>query len=367
MIRPPEYEANNGISQSDLKTLEDNPFVFYKTVENPDPDYMSKHGLDLEKKSKYMNIGDIADVMLTDAPALKQFFVFDSKLSETIEKIVMDVYNKVTVNDTIIDYSIPGLEDLSNHKQAIIEAATAIKFQRIGEKGGWKEDTVYEKVFTDGHDYFSKLFKSRGKKMIQVETMATANITVANMKEDAFTGPYTIDGAGDQCQVALYGYYKGVALKGLLDKIKKNDKTRIIEPLDFKTSRDKKTFRSNYLAGKLYRQGAFYEFLLKENFPGYIIKPFKFVVGYTESLDPPEVIEMSPADLLVGAEGGTTPSGFHYKGWKDLINDLIWHRETGQWTHNREYIEAWKTTFTSFLVDADKLVQPTTFNLSDLI
>jgi len=367
MIRPPEYEANVGISQSDLKTLEDNPYVFYKTVENPDQDFISKHGFDLEKKSKYMTIGDIVDVMLTDAPALKQFFVFDSKLSETIEKIVMDVYNKATVNDTIIDYSIPGLEDLSNHKEAILEAAKAIKFQRIGEKGGWKEDTVYEKVFTDGHDYFKKLFQSRGKKMIQVETMATANLTTAAMKEDHFTGAYTIDGVGDQCQVALYGYYKGVALKGLLDKIKKDDRKRIISPLDFKTSRDKKTFRSNYLAGKLYRQGAFYDYLLRENFPGYQIEPFRFVVGYTESLDPPEVIEMSAADLLVGAEGGTTPSGYHYKGWKDLINDLIWHRESGQWTHTREYIMEQRTVFTSFSVDADKLVQPTTFNLSDLI
>jgi hypothetical protein len=116
MIRPPEYEADLGVSQSDLKIIEDNPFIFYKTVENPDPEYMSKHGLDLEKKSKYMTIGDIVDVMLTDPPALRQFYVFDSKLSETIEAIVLAVYNRATINDTIIDYSIPGLDDLSTHK-----------------------------------------------------------------------------------------------------------------------------------------------------------------------------------------------------------------------------------------------------------
>jgi hypothetical protein len=84
-------------------------------------------------------------------------------------------------------------------------------------------------------------------------------------------------------------------------------------------------------------QAAFYTDALKSAYPEYTILPFKFIVSDKYCYNPPLVYTCTEKDLEVGRTGMELASGTRIKGYQDVMENLIWHQQSGIWDYSREY------------------------------
>ena len=73
----------------------------------------------------------------------------------------------------------------------------------------------------------------------------------------------------------------------------------------------------------------------KNNLDSYKIDQFRFIVCDKMLRNPPIIYKVSKGDLIVGTIGGSINNN-RIKGWKDLLYELVWHKEQDLWEHPKE-------------------------------
>jgi len=360
-----EYEDNPAISQSDLKTFEENIVLFHKEkILGVKAD---------EVRADHFDLGNLIDTILIE-PDLKTslyYVVTDYKAAgkmrdviDTLFKLCKEQYGKTWIDEiTEREKNVATMLDLDT--DMIKKAIEANAWQN-----NWKMDTRITKIQEEGANYWGQLLEAGTRYMIGLDNWNLAHDKATDLLEDEFIGrelKALKDGGNNNQEVlrhpALYGKFRNMQLKGELDFAIKDDEHMTIYPWDTKSAKSLARFVSNYYKFRYGRQGAFYTELLKQNFPGYKIAPFQFLVIPTDSEENPEKFTMSESEIYAHTEGYDSRNGYHIKGWKELIIDMEWHIEVNQWRHKREYYKAGTNVLKSdatvdpaLLVEADEVM-----------
>jgi len=352
-----EYRVDPAISQSDLKTFESDIIRFYN---------QKILGIVQEKQSDPMDVGSIIDAIILDPEELKKYYVVtDLKATGKIKEVVDMVWG-ICCNSPEQSEGEHFSLSLDRYQDHIITAITTMEYQ-----GNWKLETRIGKIISEGKEYFEQLQEAHGLHMVGIESWNTAHSTVNDIKEDPFTKDifeHLSEGPAHlkiEKKVLLKGRFEDTELKGEIDFLEIDTAAKIIQPWDLKSVKSHTRFRINYRAFKYGRQGAFYTELIRQNYPGYEIKPFKFLVLPTEkdkslpetaSFEHPEIYEMMPGELYINSEGYTFDSGYKEKGWKALIREIQWHIKTGKWDHRKDYYEAEGKNYLDSKINLDEVL-----------
>jgi hypothetical protein len=160
------------------------------------------------------------------------------------------------------------------------------------------------------------------------------------LQSDPFTGKYFRETTSEY-QKAVFFEYRGIKCKQLYDIWYQNpDDSYSI--LDVKTTeRPVTTYHEAIMDFQLYVQAGFYLF------PYYagiintkVRKEFKFIVADARGLESPRIYTLDMDQVHLIMRGGTLANGMRFRGIIPVMDDLIWHTETGKWEYSREYYES---------------------------
>ena len=132
------------------------------------------------------------------------------------------------------------------------------------------------------------------------------------------------------------GYCVAVILKGLLDIVVIDHDSKEIYPNDLKSTSKPagQEFRSSFIDYGYFRQGSMYDKLIRhwrdENYPGYNIQPFRFIVKSLEEVEEPPLVFTVPENAIKAGEYGGTIGWKKVKGWAELLSELLTQYATGQ-------------------------------------
>ena len=328
-----EYYNDSRLSQSKLKLLLGNNPNLFNTVAEPK--------LYFEEK-KYFLIGDGVDCQLTRpiTEYAEKFHVsnVENKPSDTIKSIVNQVFDETKRLNILIE----NVGDMRNYFPYIIDACNDHNYQ-----SNWKEETRISKIL-EAHEYWEDLKAGEGKTILSAEEDSLISQIVMSIKTNEVTRPYFEHKEGEEImyQVPIFFTINEVDCKGLLDMIRINHITKVIEPIDIKTLGDNTMNFPKALRQRRYDiQGAFYTEGLRQTYPGYTILPFKFIVESTINPGTPLVYTMDTQLLETGKYGrsGIKLKGIsqdslmqvyygrieNIKGYLQLIEEYKWYVENG--------------------------------------
>lgn len=349
MVRPAEYVADEGFSQSDLNTFEKNIFDFYCTAIAGDQF--------VDKKSEALDLGSLVDNILLDPDNLKNYYVMTDMKASGKEKDVVDTVYKMILGRIQKDIEERKADkdalitskwgDITSFEKEIIKSIEQIEYQT-----NWKLETRIGKIKTNGKEYFEQLKEAGTRTIVTMDSWTRAHSIVEQLQEDESTKNVFAILKGKisdkakkryvlhKCK-ALYGTDIGSAIKmkGLLDFYIEDTVEKTIIPFDLKTAKSHAQFMANYRASRYGRQGSYYSELLAIEYPEHTIEVFRFLVIPTESGEVPEIYYMSESELIGNKEGFESNQGFRIPGWKELLKQIAWHKENAKWQHRKEYYE----------------------------
>lgn len=331
MFDTKDYKSMEGVSNSMMRYIDEDPYLFYLLFVQPVPEIVKSK---LETKKPHILLGDVVDAFLTDPQSIySNCHIFSSVVGEKLEPILLDIYERVKDK--------PESQFAANHDISAYPDLLDDALSRFDYYNNWKLETRRKDVIDKGTSYFKELFEARGKFPLSVEVYNKGNVISKLMMEYHTTRPYCDKEAKHlSCpnwkedhdievidQLALAGKYGDFVIKGLLDRVLINHTLKEIQPIDFKTS--KGDFENSYYNYRYYRQGGLYTVLLKAKFPDYRIRNFKFVVGYTECYSinesnelhypKPQVFEMPKADEYFAWSGGLGNDGKWHNGIPNIL------------------------------------------------
>ena len=201
------------------------------------------------------------------------------------------------------------------------------------------------KKFNDtGKDYYEQLVKAKaqGLEIVCMDDISIANKIVEIVKQDPFVGKYFTN--TELCEQQIEGFeIKGVKMKAMLDKIIPNHEEKTLQIIDPKVVYDNQNFVYEYYVKK---QGyipayVYYEALksglldLGFDYSEYEVLPPIFIAIDSGCYYAPVQYKVSK-ESLEKAYLGWEENGRKYKGVKEILQDLIWCKETENWTINKQ-------------------------------
>lgn len=209
------------------------------------------------------------------------------------------------------------------------------KGDRVAYKG--KEIDVVIDLLNkgEGHDYLTETLEVLiGKKIPIYMGEEDKALKLVNWVKNH---PYTADIYKKR---AVYNQYPlvddkgklfGIPIKGLLDKVEFNSKEKWIQPYDLKTTAFAKLFFHNFFKLRYYLQNTIYYKLLEHFFPGWEIRPMKFIVLDKNMYVDPFILETTIEHVNWGLEGFYY-GGRKYKGLNTLIEEIKYCKNSGVWS-----------------------------------
>jgi len=282
-----------------------------------------------------------------NAPSEQTSFFTMGSLVDCLCTTPNEYYDKYYVStvampsDAMVEYCKALVE--TNDPQAAWTASGLKSDPAVPPKSSKDGLSKYDK---EGKGYYNDLIAGKGKEVISFEQHTQANMLTTTLEQNKFTGKY-FNKQTNLFQVALEWEYMGKNCKSLLDIVDIDNELKTIRPVDLKTTgKSVFTFMRSYIDYKYYLQASFYtaalKFALKYDdrfiaYENYTVLPFQFIVIETNYKNPPHIFEVDEQDILVGEEGGKI-SGRDYsiKGFKELIEDLEYHRNNNQWEYKSE-------------------------------
>jgi hypothetical protein len=335
------YRAAEGINYSSLSNLATSP----QKYKNPG----KVEGVHIDK-------GTAVDVLLTDGrEAFSKQFTYMEFIPPT--GMPLEVLKLVHLKDK--------MGEAGTNEDLVLQAAQDLNYGQT-----WKPDTIVTKVLDipGARAYLEFLKTSEGKIQLSPTDYVDVCNAASTLRSHAFTTQYfsntegimgeggeempgaTIDNVERKYQIPLFfeitsedvpGLEFPMKGKALLDLAMFNHEEKTIQPVDLKTSGVYTSqFMTSFRKYKYHLQASYYSFALSKVYPGYKILPFKFVVVSFLQIQNPLVFKLTNKVLLQGANGHTDViSGYHKKGWKELVLDLAWHEKTQNWVYPKEVYE----------------------------
>lgn len=347
-----EYRQREGVNQSSLKKILISPQEYLRAKEKQEnkSDVIEPHFL----------FGTVVDIMLTgtkDEFDEKYIRIPDeTKCSETVKAIIDNIFEEVVRMETEIREDGKFIYSEKEQATLIIESLDIYsnivlrKAREAGFQNNYKDDTLTATVIKQGEAYFELLKTTVGKTPITESEYAKAVNAVMALKADKYTRPYVVKKERPNAEFwdkfIVEFEYKGVKIKGELDRVIVDHSTKEIIPIDFKTTGKPITqFISEFWYYRYDFQAATYTVGLGENDKiralmeqGYIIKFFLYIVVETNLVNNPRVFEVSENVFNVGANGGIVKNK-EYEGLKQAINRYIFADVNNSWDYPMEYYQ----------------------------
>lgn len=261
------------------------------------------------------------------------YFVFGRYVEDLFmgEVVIDDVYaviTKAAPTGQLGIYTAEMLksEDCEKAYQAVVDA-------NEGRAVRSNAETFREKFYDEAYAYYQEAKNAKGKDIISGEDALLATKMVSSINLMPKWAEFVENPKYDiYYQVPLVTAHKGSTLKVLVDILVVDTEENIIYPIDMKTTGGNLTeFKRSGLKYRYDIQGSLYSFVIATAFPGYILAPFEFLVisKFTPTL--PKFFTLSVEEVYNGRFGTTTASGFYYKGWEQLIEELAKHEQADFW------------------------------------
>lgn len=208
-------------------------------------------------------------------------------------------------------------------------------------------EAATKKFNETGLDYYKQLVaaKKDGLEICCLDDINIATKIVKMVKEDEFVGKYFTN--TDYCELKAEGFLvDGVEMKCMFDKIIPDHEHETIQFIDPKIVFDNQNFYREYflkkradIQGYIYYQGLRSgKINLGFDYSNYIILPPIFIAVDSGCHYKPVQYRMSPLSLENAYEG-FVENGREYKGVKEIMEELQWSKETGNWFITKKVYE----------------------------
>ncbi len=197
---------------------------------------------------------------------------------------------------------------------------------------------------SDAEIYYKEKLSAIGKTVVSVATITKAEQIVDKLCAHPYTYYYAVAQTEDDIEVynelPILFEHDGVFYKSMIDKVIIDHKKKTIQPIDWKTSWNNEEPDYAYLKFGYYLQGTMYDRALAywkmedTNICDYAVLPMKFIFCDTAGWADPVVLTLNQTDVINGWHGFTI-RGYKYRGLKELMSDIAWHVETGNWATSK--------------------------------
>jgi len=231
------------------------------------------------------------------------------------------------------------------------DAVQEVKYDVTGKEVAFKGkdlDKIVGMFEGDAEIYYKELLQTIGKSVVTVNLVTKAEQIVQKLQGHSYTYQYanarSAQGIDVFNELTILFEIDSVPYKSMLDKVIVNHDAKTIEPLDFKTSWNSEEPQGSYLKFGYYLQAALYDYALSQwvkehNLENYTIVPMKFIFCDTSGFADPVVLGLSQDDLIAGWNGFKL-RGYEYRGLKELMSDIAWHVDTGNWATSKTIYDA---------------------------
>lgn len=274
-----------------------------------------------EKDRDYLTLGSIVDTLLTKAEDYHDLFATFKGKAPTAP-LMLKFCKEL---DRLYTMGLP------------LESYYSLAYEAAGISTPKLEGFVAR--FEEFKPYFGFLQSSKGKTVISKEQGKQAGTIVEQLRNNRYTRDIvnaTNTETGEvHNQLELYHTYRGIPLKGALDRVLVSHKHKQVHPIDFKSSYNVLDFRNSYYKYRYYRQGSYYTYLLQQwmnerGIGDYNITPFQFVVCSTSGGQHWRYV-MDPVDIEKARVGGETMWGQPIKGWGQILDEIGEMTKLGEW------------------------------------
>lgn len=316
-----EYRAIPMLSASDLRQFTTDRKKFYKEKvlgEQREEEY-----------NKSILIGSLVHCLLLEPDE------FDNKyMLSTCEN--PPTANMLVFTESLYKHSVASIEDgkVTKDFQELIDIAYVESGYKIAK------ETVLKNFKDKGETYFNQLMeaKLKGLEVVCLDDINIATKIVRMVKEDEFVGKYFTN--TDYCELKAEGFLvDDVEMKCMLDKVIVDREHETLQIVDPKIVFDNQAFVREYfrkkradIQGYIYYQGLKSGKIdLGFDYSRYVILPPIFIAVDSGCFYKPVQYRMTP-DSLKKAYEGFMENEREYKGIKEILEELNWAKETGNWT-----------------------------------
>ena len=342
-----DYKTISALNQSTLKQILVSPRAYVEAKE--------RQLARVESTEQHFMFGSLVDMMLTESKEDfdKKYAVIpdDTGVSETIAKIVKEVYDEKNNSDDL------GWGALEDYPEEILKHCNYELYQ-----SRWKDETRINKIVEQGSQYFEVLKNSGNRTIITESEYAKAVNCVMALRSDKHTSKYCQKKSNDPNILIIDKHvivfeHDGLEFKGELDRIIVNHKEKTITPIDFKTtSKSVLNFEKSFWHFRYDFQAAVYTLGLTKDKSnrlksyyqeGYTFKPMLYIVVETFLKNPPMVFEISKSAINTGLYGNVdkVPKiNEDLQGFYQAIKRFKYATENNAWDYPMEYDTKGKTT-----------------------
>jgi hypothetical protein len=295
-----------------------------------------------EETSKSSIIGSLVHCLLLEPDTFGDKY-YESSCPETpTEKMLEFTLALYSITMENVDSNGVVKMDFSNMAQLALNKAPI---------GNWKLDTVLKKWSeANGETYYRELIQSKpkGLTVISEKDMEIAEGIVSTLKMDEFSDSIVNQNTTDSITVynelqlegpeyIIYGH----PMKGMIDKLIIDHKAKKIMPWDLKVTWEPNRFyEAYYLPRRSYIQAYIYYKLVEiwadgNGYNHYDLDFPKFLVCDSTNFYRPLKYVLSAEDMT-GANSGFSHRGKYYPGVQEIITDLKWAIDKGEWKMSRQ-------------------------------
>lgn len=269
-----EYRADKALSYSTLAKYERGGFNSLSTLFD-------------KVESPSLTFGSAVDAIITGGQQeFEDRFVVAEfpSIPDSIISIVKDLFNKYKGDYTRLD-SIP--------EDKVIQAAIEANYQ-----SNWRPETRAKVIKEKGSEYYSLLYISEGKTLLDTQTYQDICNAVDSLKNSSSTKYYFAEDNPfepiERCyQLKFKANLDGIDYRCMFDLLLINYEEKTIQPIDLKTSYKKEwDFYKSFVEWNYQLQNRLYVRILKANiekddyFRAFKILPYKDIVVCGSSLCP---------------------------------------------------------------------------------
>lgn len=336
------YRELKGLNCSMIKLFDNDPVKFFEQFK------LGKKKKD--EKNTSLLIGDLVDFYLLDCNANEEEFNqrFDEKfaLFEETKGSGQVFY----LADKLFSITMENTDD-EGVVQKSFESLFSEAFRKCQQDGKYKGGTE-EKGLNDfnnnGKNYYDYLISNIGKSVVDISLVEKSKKVAELIKSDPFTSYLfdTNDHIENLPKFTIEWIYhtkegKQIECKSELDLIRIDHSKKIIYPKDLKTNFDNENFEYSYLKYRYDLQAAFYFMAVKywaqdEYMKDYSVIPMDFIVGDTSSNNRRPLIYRLDIDDTYKGLYGYSLNGKKYKGVNQLIEEISWAEDTGNWNISKD-------------------------------
>lgn len=325
------YEANNQSKLKDWVNL--SPFKWRNR-------YITK--TDVFEPSPEMLMGTALDILITGSKKEFEGSVYVSKLesiptgnSLKLVDALFEIYEK---RDDVVTFDDDKFFYLFN--RAYDAAGIKSPKKEVWIENFLEHDNVAQVYFLE------KLATKDGKVIISQQGLQDTLETEAVLKAHPISKPICDNRDMDIEVLTQFGIafeYKGVKYKALYDFLKIDHRSKTIWGIDLKTNYSPNEFGTiGYLKNRYYFQDGIYSkgleaLLSSDKFKGYVLHEdvFSFLVIDNKGVFDPSLWTITHSDGNAW-DGFTTKWGSKYKGIHEVVEEIDWHTETGNFKTTKQ-------------------------------